>query len=109
MTEAETRYAQIKKEALAITWACEHFTNYILGKQIQIQFHISNFTESFYDISRSDRPLDFANTKWPNKKMLPQQLSKYWSARHCLTVCDRLLWYRSNVTSHSLAIFPQVK
>ena len=34
MTEAETRYAQIKKEALAIMWACERFTNYILGKQI---------------------------------------------------------------------------
>ena len=37
MTEAETRYAQIEKEALATTWACEHFTNYILGKQIQIE------------------------------------------------------------------------
>ena len=37
MTEAETRYAQIEKEALATTWACEHFTNYILRKQIQIE------------------------------------------------------------------------
>ena len=37
MTEAETRYAQIEKEALAITWVCERFTNYILGKQIQIE------------------------------------------------------------------------
>ena len=34
ITEGETRYAQIKKEALATTWACERFTNYILGKQI---------------------------------------------------------------------------
>ena len=37
MTEAETRYAQIEKEALATTLACERFTNYILGKQIQIE------------------------------------------------------------------------
>ena len=37
MTEAETRNAQIEKEALATTWACECFTNYILGKQIQME------------------------------------------------------------------------
>ena len=37
MTEPETRYAQIEKEALATMWACERFTNYILGKQIQIE------------------------------------------------------------------------
>lgn len=37
MTETETRYAQIEKEALATTWACECFTDYILGKQIHIE------------------------------------------------------------------------
>ena len=29
MTETERRYAQIEKEALAITWACEKFSCYI--------------------------------------------------------------------------------
>ena len=37
MTETETRYAQIDKEALAVTWACERFSNYILGRTFQIE------------------------------------------------------------------------
>ena len=36
MTETERRYAQIEKEALAATWACERFSNYILGREFQI-------------------------------------------------------------------------
>ena len=30
MSETETRYAQMEKEALAIIWACEKFATYIL-------------------------------------------------------------------------------
>ena len=37
MSETEQRYAQIEKEALAITWACKKFSDYILGKPIQIE------------------------------------------------------------------------
>ncbi|KAM7287886.1 uncharacterized protein ISCGN_031577 [Ixodes scapularis] len=36
LTETEQRYAQIEKEALAITWARGHFRTYLLG----LQFHI---------------------------------------------------------------------
>jgi len=36
MSETNTRYAQIEKEALAITQACEKFSIYILGKHISI-------------------------------------------------------------------------
>lgn len=37
MTDAERRYAQIEKEALAITWAREEFSDYILGKSISME------------------------------------------------------------------------
>ncbi|KAL5467055.1 hypothetical protein EMCRGX_G031222 [Ephydatia muelleri] len=37
LTGTERCYAQIEKEALAITWACEKFSEYILGKQILIE------------------------------------------------------------------------
>ena len=37
MTSTECRYAQIEKEALATTWACEKFSSYILGKKFTIE------------------------------------------------------------------------
>ena len=37
LSKTETRYAQIEKEALAITWACEKFSCYLLGKIFTIQ------------------------------------------------------------------------
>ena len=37
MTNAESRYAQIEKEALAATWACEKFATYIQGKTITLE------------------------------------------------------------------------
>ena len=36
-TETDTRYAQIEKETLASTYACKHFTDYILGEKIHIK------------------------------------------------------------------------
>jgi hypothetical protein len=37
LTETESRYAQIEKEALALTWACEKFSEYVLGRHIQLE------------------------------------------------------------------------
>ena len=37
MTNTESKYAQIEKEALAVTWACERSSNYIIGKAVTIE------------------------------------------------------------------------
>ena len=37
LSETETRYAQIEKEALALTWAAEKFAEYVLSKVIVLE------------------------------------------------------------------------
>ena len=37
MTDTEKRYSQIEKEALALVWACEKFSDYVIGKSIQLE------------------------------------------------------------------------
>ena len=37
LSKTEHRYAQIEKEVLAVTWACDTFSDYILGKQITLE------------------------------------------------------------------------
>lgn len=37
MTDTEQRYAQIEKEALAATWACKNFSNYVLGMKLTLE------------------------------------------------------------------------
>ena len=37
LSDTERRYAQIEKEALAATWACEKFSNYVLGRPFLIE------------------------------------------------------------------------
>ena len=36
LTDTESRYAIIEKEALAVTWGCERFSQYLLGRHFEI-------------------------------------------------------------------------
>jgi hypothetical protein len=37
LTKTESRYAQIEKEALGLTWACEKFKEYIMGLNVVLE------------------------------------------------------------------------
>ena len=37
LTDSEKHYAQIEKECLSLTWACDKFSPYIIGKTIEIE------------------------------------------------------------------------
>ena len=37
LTPVECRYAEVEKEALAITWACERLSDYLIGKPFHIE------------------------------------------------------------------------
>ena len=56
LTPTERRYAQIKKEALAITYACERFQEYINGKSFYINTDHKRLVPIFSSKSLDELP-----------------------------------------------------
>ncbi|KAF2883749.1 hypothetical protein ILUMI_22413 [Ignelater luminosus] len=67
MTGAQKRYAQIKKELLAILFACEHFHQYIYGKHVVVQTDHKPLVAIF------DKPLVSAPLRLQRKLMKIQR------------------------------------
>ena len=42
MTSTKQRYAQIEKEALAVTWACEKFADFLIGLHLSTQHAVAS-------------------------------------------------------------------
>ena len=57
MTPTEQRYAQIEKEALALTWACERFSDYLIGLVFHIQTDHKPLVLLFSSKSLEELPL----------------------------------------------------
>ena len=57
MTPTEQRYAQIEKEALALTWACERFSDYLIGLVFHIQTDHKPLVPLFSSKSLEELPL----------------------------------------------------
>ena len=57
LTPTEHRYAQIEKEALAITYACEHFQEYLIGKSFHINTDHKPLVPIFSSKSLDELPL----------------------------------------------------
>ena len=57
LTETEQRYAVIEKEALAATWACEQFSQYVLGLHFQLETDHNPLVVLFGDKDLSSMPV----------------------------------------------------
>ena len=64
LTPTEQRYAQIEKEALAFTWACECLSDYLLG----LRFHIEMDHKPLVPLFSLKKGLD----------ELPLRLQRFW-------------------------------
>lgn len=63
LTQAETRYAQIEKELLAITYACERFHQYVYGRTVNVETDHMPLVCDFERLSPQDSTFNDKVTK----------------------------------------------
>ena len=94
LTTTEQRYAQIEKEALAVTWSCERFSDYLLGKT----FHINT----------DHKPLvPLLSTKNLEELPIRVQRFKMWLMRYSFTISH--VAGKSLTTADALSRAPLLK
>ena len=57
LSETEQRYAQIEKEALAVTWACQKFDFYLVGRRFEVETDHKPLIPLLGEKDLSDLPL----------------------------------------------------
>ena len=87
LTPTEQRYAQIEKEALAFTWACERFSDYLLG----LRFHVQTDHQPLVPLFTS-KPLDElpVRVQWFRLRMMRFDFSMSHVPEKCLLVANAL-------------------
>ena len=89
MTATEQQYAQIDKEALAFTWACEHLADYLVGIEFHIQRDHKPLVPLFNSKQLEELPLRVQRFR--------MRMMRFWfTISHVpgknLTIADALSW-----------------
>ena len=92
LAPTEQRYAQIEKEALAFTWACERFSDYLVGLKFSIETDHKPLTPLFSTKNMDELPIRVQRLRM---RMMRFQFSIYHVPGKSLIVADmlpELLW-----------------
>ena len=87
MTPTEQRYAQIEKEALAFTWACERFADYLVGLKFSIETDHKPLVPLFSTKNLDELPVRVQRFRM---RMMRFQFSIYHVPGKSLIVADML-------------------
>eukprot|EP00731_Ephydatia_muelleri_P017556 Em0010g654a len=86
LTPTEQKYAQIKKEALGVTWACERFRDFLTGLQFQIETDHKPLVPLLGSKNLEDLPLRNIPTSEPKMLEIKQAQQKD-------EICQKVIQY----------------